>query len=151
EATLPDENRTVRNLHAKEVLEPRAAQQAAARTKRLAKREPTAAKREPAAPAKAQQVPRPATAQTATRAESAPVAPAPSTTIRPFLKASDDVEAAPSIGPRSAQKLAEAGIFTVADLIATDPNGAGAMLAPLGIRADTLRLWQSQARLVMDV
>jgi predicted flap endonuclease-1-like 5' DNA nuclease len=142
EATLSEDDRTVRELHAKEVLEPQKARQATARAKRLAKRE---------APqqAVAQQVPRQPVA-TAPRPQVAPQ-PAPAATPRAFLKASDDVEAAPSIGARTAQKLAEAGIFTVADLIAADPASASATLGALRISTDTLRLWQDQARLVMDV
>ncbi|MFN3624494.1 MAG: DUF4332 domain-containing protein [Hyphomicrobium sp.] len=132
EATLPEDDRTVRDLHAKEVLEPRAAQQAAARAKRI-----NAAARPAARSATA---PAPAKTEAAT-----PAAP------RTFLKASDDVEAAPSIGARSAQKLAEAGIFSVADLIAADASATAGTLGPLGISANTLRLWQDQARLVMDV
>lgn len=134
EATLPEDDRTVRDLHAKEVLEPRAAQQAAARDKRIASREASPAQK--AAPV-----------STSTRTEGAAAAAAP----RVFLKSTDDVEAAPSIGSRSAQKLAEAGIFTVADLIAADPKASAGLLRPLGISGDTLELWQDQARLVMDV
>lgn len=142
EATLPEDDRAVCDLHAKEVIAPREAQQAAARAQRLATSVPA----------------RPAASQKATPAASA--APAPAKTPeaaetrsvpRVFLKASDDVEAAPSIGTRSAQKLAEAGIFTVADLLAADPEAAGTTLRPLGISATTLRLWQQQARLVMDI
>ncbi|MFA5898655.1 MAG: DUF4332 domain-containing protein [Hyphomicrobium sp.] len=143
EATLPEDDRAVRDLHAKEVLQPLEARQNAARAKRLAKQETPQ-------PAKAQQAPRAAPQPTATRPQTAPV-PAPSPAPRAFLKLSDDVEAAPSIGTRSAQRLAEAGIFTVADLVATDPETAAATLGPLGIRNDTLRLWQDQARLVMEV
>ncbi len=71
--------------------------------------------------------------------------------VRPFLKASDDVEAAPSIGARSAQRLAEAAIFTVADLLAADPDATAAILRAHGIDVRTIELWQSQARLVMEV
>lgn len=140
EATLPEDDRAVRDLHAKEVLKPREAQQAAARAKRIARREPPQ-------PAAAQPMQHAAPASTSTRTESAAPAAAP----RAFLKASDDVEAAPSIGSRSAQKLAEAGIFTVADLVAADPAASAGLLRPLGISAETLQLWQDQARLVMDV
>ncbi len=141
EATLPEDDRAVRDLHAKEVLAPKLAQQAAERAKRIAKSE--------AAPASAvaPQVPRTAPAVTAAKAEPA----AQTKPSRVFLKASDDVEAAPSIGTRTAQRLAEAGIFTVADLIAADPSALEATLRPLGINTNAMRLWQSQAQLVMDV
>lgn len=143
EATLSEDDRMVRDLHAKEVVEPQKAKQAAARAKRMAKRETPQQ-------AVAQQPERPAPAATTPRAQAAPPA-SPPPAPRIFLKSSDDVEAAPSIGSRSAQKLAEAGIFTVADLIGADPATIDGTLSRLGISADTLRLWQSQAHLVMDV
>lgn len=152
EATLPEDDRMVRELHAKEVLEPQKAKQAAARAKRMAKRETPQQ-------AVSQQAERPAAVSTTSRTQPATQARAPAaepatTPVRQprtFLKSSDDVEAAPSIGSRSAQKLAEAGIFTVADLIDADPAATAGTLSGLGISADTLRLWQSQAQLVMDV
>ncbi|CAN1722399.1 DUF4332 domain-containing protein [Hyphomicrobium sp. 1Nfss2.1] len=142
EATLPEDDRAVRDLHAKEVIAPREAQQAAARAQRLA----TSAPAQPAASQKATRTTA-ATPAAAKTPEAAETRSAP----RVFLKASDDVEAAPSIGTRSAQKLAEAGIFTVADLLAADPEASATTLRPLGISAATLRLWQQQARLVMDI
>ena len=78
-------------------------------------------------------------------------APRPSAQ-RAFLAASDDLEAAPSIGPRSAEWFAEIGIFTVGDFLAAEPaKTAEALDGRGGITAETLRLWQDQARLVMDV
>ncbi len=176
EATLSEDDRTVRDLHATEVLEPQQKQQAAARTKRL-KREvpkpavvvaerPAVREAAPVKVAREAEVPAPSPKVVRQAAAAAPTpAPAPApkplpvkaapvastATVRPFLKASDDVEAAPSIGARSAQRLAEAGIFTVADLIATDASATTGTLGPLGINADTLRTWQDQAKLVMDV
>lgn len=169
EASLPEDDRTVRDLHAKEVLEPQQKLQAAARAKRIAKREaPKVAAAQPpanterpavqqAAPPKVVRETEPAPARAAASApapKSSPAKAAPSpgsAIVRPFLKASDDVEAAPSIGARSAQRLAEAGIFTVADLMAADPSATAGTLGPLGISADTLQVWQDQAKLVMDV
>ncbi len=134
EATLPEDDRAVRDLHAKEVLAPRAIEQAAQRARRVAASDPTAA----------------------TRAVSAaPPSRAPAATEtkppRTYLQQADDVEAAPSIGPRMAQRLAEARIFTVADLLAADPAATATVLATRSIDAQTLLLWQSQARLVMEV
>lgn len=132
EATLPEDDRSVRDLHALEVEGPRLDRQAAQRVQRIAA---TGAAR-PAAATK------PAAPAGATKAAATP---------RTFLKPSDDVEAAPSIGARTAQKLAEAGIFTVADLLAADPETGGAALAALGIRAGSLQQWQVQAQLVIDI
>jgi predicted flap endonuclease-1-like 5' DNA nuclease len=146
EATLPADDRAVRDLYEAEVAAPHAAKQAAERVKRLAAPHPAPAA-EAAPKPKATPTPAAATASRAVR----PSAPAPASAQRPFLKASDDVEAAPSIGQRSAQRLAEAAIFTVADLIAADPAATAATLGHQGIDADTLRLWQAQAKLVIDV
>ncbi len=135
EATLPEDDRTVRELHAKEVAAPRAAAQAAERAKRLA--EPAAA-------------PGSSGAQSGTRRKRQR-RHRPRRSPRAFLKASDDLEAAPSIGPRSAQWFGEAGIFTVGDFLAADPAAMAAALASHGVGEDTLRTWQQQAQLVMDV
>ena len=134
EATLPEDDRTVRALHAKEVAEPRAAAQAAERAKRLA---------EPPQPRQAA-TPKAEPAQKSVPATDASVP-------RTFLKSSDDLEAAPSIGPRSAQWFGEAGIFTVRDFLAADPVAMATALASHGVGENTLRAWQQQAHLVMDV
>jgi hypothetical protein len=176
DATLPEDDRVVRELHTKEVVEPRAAQQAAARAKRFpsmtaapAKTKAPAKPRTPKA-AKVAAVPAPAPVENVI-VEKAPIEKAPGALMaklravpsaeveaapvqappRVFLKSSDDVEAAPSIGTRSAQKLAEAAIFTVADLLEADVEFSASHLHAFGIDAEMLVLWQDQARLVMDV
>ena len=58
---------------------------------------------------------------------------------------------APSIGPRTAERLEAVGIRTVRDLLAADPERAAAQLAYRRIKADTIRLWQHQARLVCQI
>jgi hypothetical protein len=70
---------------------------------------------------------------------------------RPFLKVSDDLEAAPSIGPRSAQWFGDIGIFTVGDFLAADPAATAEELSSHDIDAETLSLWQQQAHLVIEV
>ena len=70
---------------------------------------------------------------------------------RPFLKESDDLEAAPSIVPRSAQWFGDIGIFTVGDFLAADPAATAEELSAHDIDAETLSLWQQQAHLVIDV
>ncbi len=129
EATLPEDDRVVRDLYALQVAEPAADRQAAARARRVGSFDsaPSAA---PAAPA-----PRPAD-----------VAP-----LRVYLAPEDDLEAAPSIGPRSAQRFAKIGILTVADFLAADPEPMAEAIQARGFDAKTLALWQQQARLVMDV
>ena len=149
EATLPEDDRVVRDLYELEVEGPRADKLAVERAKRIAK--PKA----PAAPAK-----KPATTPAAAPAPTTTAAPAsapraaakPATPIRAFLKESDDLEAAPSIGSRSAEWFADLGIFTVGEFLAAEPHVMAEGLGGRGhITADTLRLWQHQASLVIDV
>ena len=132
EATLPEDDRVVRDLYVLQVAEPRADKLAEARAKRISSAEP-ATKPSPVAPA-----------------ASAPAA-ASASPLRVYLAPDDELEAAPSIGPRSAQRFAEIGILTVADFLAADPEKTAAALSARGFGAETLALWQHQARLVMDV
>jgi predicted flap endonuclease-1-like 5' DNA nuclease len=72
--------------------------------------------------------------------------------LRTYLKASDDLEAAPSIGQRSAEWFAELGIFTVGEFLDAEPEELVPDLEPYArIDTETLRQWQHQARLVMDI
>lgn len=80
-------------------------------------------------------------------------APPPAKAIhhRAFLQASDDLEAAPSIGPRSAEWFAEIGIFTVGEFLDADPAEMAKELSAHRVDEATLHAWQRQAQLVMDV
>ena len=97
-------------------------------------------------------------------AETPPVAEAPPATKparleatqkrrgpRTYLSMNDDVEAAPSIGPKTAARLYAIGIRTVADLIDADPFAAEESLGARHITADTIADWQDQAHLVMAI
>ncbi|MEZ6132105.1 MAG: DUF4332 domain-containing protein [Planctomycetaceae bacterium] len=68
-----------------------------------------------------------------------------------YLNRSDDVEAAPSIGPRTAQHLAKVGIYTVDDLLKASAVDVAAQLNNRRINADTILQWQGQARLVCQI
>lgn len=68
-----------------------------------------------------------------------------------FLTRNDDVVAAPAIGPKTADRLKAAGVSTVADLIAADPETLAGKLADRAFTAATVTDWQDQARLVMSV
>ncbi len=70
---------------------------------------------------------------------------------RPRLKAGDGVEDAPSIGLKTAERLAKIGIVTVGDLLAIDPDVAAEKLDTRHIDGQTLRDWQDQARLAMTL
>ena len=67
------------------------------------------------------------------------------------LSLTDDVEAAPSIGPKTAERFAALGIKTVADFLACDPHSTARTLHHSHIDAAMLTLWQQQAHLVLDV
>ncbi len=68
-----------------------------------------------------------------------------------YLSRTQDVEDAPSIGPKTAERLAKVGIRTVADLLNADPESTAAELDVSQISASTLADWQHQARLVCQI
>lgn len=216
ERTLPDDDRMVRDLHAREVAAPRRAKQLELRAERLRKvprpaealssverarraagpaagapeAEADEAKSEPRAGASVPEVKRPGLVaaaaappvapeavkpqpkvaaeplpEPAPAAEPVSSAPAPaprgsvpsvgvkdrSATPRYRLAPEDAIEAAPSIGERTAERLTSAGIATVAELIAADPVDLAPRLSHPQITAGVVKAWQRQARLVCTV
>ena len=85
------------------------------------------------------------------------VAPAPAAKLaeipekRFYLSIDDDIVDAPSIGPRTAERLRPARIFTVRDLLAADPDEVGSLVTARHITAQAVRDWQDQSRLVITV
>ena len=67
--------------------------------------------------------------------------------LRFYLQRSDDIEAAPSIGPKTAKRLSNVGIFTVADLLEADPESTATSLDVSHINTAMIIDWQNQARL----
>lgn len=130
EATLPEDDRTVAALYAKEVEAPRAVKQAAERAAALAAAKP--AVKQAAAP----------------RQSLATTTPA---ALRPYLALTDDIERAPSIGPRTAERMLPLGIKTVADFLAADPLVVAEGVKSRYMTATTIALWQDQCRLMLDV
>ncbi|HRN83357.1 MAG TPA: DUF4332 domain-containing protein [Hyphomicrobium sp.] len=131
DATLPEDDRVISRLYAKEVEAPRAAQQAAARAAALAATTPV-----PAATKNVSR--RPLSAQTPAN-------------LRPYLALEDDIERAPSIGPRTAERMAPLGVKTVADFLAADAATVAAGLSSRWVTAKTVALWQDQCHLMLDV
>ncbi|TWT67628.1 hypothetical protein Pla123a_41840 [Posidoniimonas polymericola] len=68
-----------------------------------------------------------------------------------YLETSSPIVDAPSIGPKTATKLEKAGVRTVADLIAADPELLAEKLDSSRIDAETLVAWQHQAQLVCRI
>ena len=131
DATLPEDDRVISKLYAKEVEAPRAAQQAAARAAALAATKPV-----------------PAAVKSSSRQSLSAQTPA---NLRPHLALADDIERAPSIGPRTAQRMAPLGIKTVADFLAADTATVAANMSSRWVSANTITLWQDQCRLMLDV
>jgi predicted flap endonuclease-1-like 5' DNA nuclease len=68
-----------------------------------------------------------------------------------YLAREHDIVDAPSIGPKTAARLIEAGLVTVGNLLDADPAATAKKLATRHITADTIRDWQDQSRLVIAV
>ena len=149
-ANLPEESRIVRDQRAEEktIVQPPADNSAS-----LPKSQTTEM---PTAPQRLQETPRP---QTAIAAES----PVPlavrqqesergeSTTLRFYLETEDEVEAAPSIGSKTARRLSRVGVRTVSDLLRSDPTQLSSKMNSSWITPDLVQDWQDQARLACQI
>ncbi|MEZ6060767.1 MAG: DUF4332 domain-containing protein [Planctomycetaceae bacterium] len=68
-----------------------------------------------------------------------------------YLSRSSDVEAAPSIGPKTAERLARANILTVDDLLNASPETVVAQLNNRRITVEVVEQWQAQAAMVCQI
>jgi len=68
-----------------------------------------------------------------------------------FLALDDHIERAPSIGPKTAGRLVDAGIATVRELLAADAEAVSGTVRAKFITTQRVRDWQAQARLVCTV
>ncbi len=160
--TLPEDDRVVRDLHAAEVEAPRLAERAVQRAAVLAAAVPTAAAvppplaSVPAAPVVAEPAPSPSlAARLAPLAAAAPAplraAPAAQSSGRHYLASGDAIERAPTIGPKMAERLGTQGIVSVADFLSAEPDAVATGLGGRSITGDTIRLWQDQCQLMLDI
>ncbi|MDX2257448.1 MAG: DUF4332 domain-containing protein [Hyphomicrobiaceae bacterium] len=152
DATLPEDDRAVRDLHAREVLGPKLAARAAARSQRLglvvgssdAEPRPLPQPSTLVAPPPPREVPSPRV--------SAVIRPMPEPrSPRPRLIRSDKLEAAPSIGARTEARLNAVGLATVADLVDGNAADIAARLGDARIDRATIERWQAEAGLVLAI
>ena len=68
-----------------------------------------------------------------------------------YLALDDEIERAPSIGPRTAGRLTAAGVATVRDLLTCNPRDVAPRVQSRYVTAERLAAWKSQARLVCTV
>ncbi len=165
EKSLPEDERVVREMYDREVLAPMLAERDKARADVVALPPPysrsyTAKPGEHAAmpPAPAGDVarlpaakPAPAAAPPASTGSVIPVAFGDSAAPRIYLQAGDDVERAPSIGPKMAERLYAQGVKTVADLFAANPEALAGALDVRQVSDVTIVDWQDQSRLVTTI
>jgi predicted flap endonuclease-1-like 5' DNA nuclease len=162
-ATLSEDDKTVRALHAAEVLKQPLSTLEAQWPKEVGTAHGTGTParstkpKKAAAPAKAKAEKPSPKAKAAVPAAKAP-APAPAAKAatsqqgpRPRLTYDAPVEDAPSIGAKTASRLSAAGIRTVKDLLAASPDGTADQLKVKHINASVIRDWQAQAELACTV
>ena len=74
-----------------------------------------------------------------------------SSALKFYLDLSDHVEAAPSIGPKTAERFEKIGISTVADFLKHTAESMETKLNYKRISEKVIRVWQHQARLVCRI
>jgi predicted flap endonuclease-1-like 5' DNA nuclease len=157
--TLSDDDKTVRALHAAEVLKQPLSTLDAQWPREIGTAHGTGAPPRSAKPKKVA-APKPTKAEPAPKAKAAPApaakAPAPTKAAapqgsRPRLTVDAPVEDAPSIGAKTASRLSAVGIRTIKDLLEVSPDGAAAQIKVKHINASLIRDWQSQAELACTI
>ncbi len=71
--------------------------------------------------------------------------------LRFYLNLNDHIEAAPSIGPKTAERFEKIGVAAVGDFLKQTAESMAAKLNYKRITADLVRAWQHQARLVCRI
>ena len=77
--------------------------------------------------------------------------PENSGSLRFYLDLSDPVENAPSIGPRTAERMERIGIRLVSDFLQADAAATAGKLGHRYITAEVIRQWQLQTTLVCRI
>ena len=68
-----------------------------------------------------------------------------------YLELADDLEAAPSIGPKTAERFIKVGVKTIDDFLKQTAESMATKINYKRITAEVIRQWQHQARLVCRV
>jgi hypothetical protein len=68
-----------------------------------------------------------------------------------YLNLHDPVEAAPSIGPKTAERFIQIGVNTIEEFLRTTADSMAEKIDFKRISAEVIRQWQQQARLVCRV
>lgn len=68
-----------------------------------------------------------------------------------YLDLEDHIEAAPSIGPKTAERFEKIGVFTIAEFLKQTAESMAAKLNYKRMSVDVVRSWQQQARLVCRI
>lgn len=84
-------------------------------------------------------------------ARSKPAKKADDLKLKFYLDLNDHIEAAPSIGPKSAERFEKIGIYTVADFLKQTAESISSKLNYKRMSAQVIRDWQHQARLVCRI
>lgn len=127
EKTLSEDDRQIRDLYAKEVLAHRD------------RKRPDNVSPDPKRP------------RSQRNQENSPTLNVGHGTATPYVSLVDPVVDAPSIGPKTAERLETAGILTIGDLLRADRHALAATLDRSWIKTGTIRDWQDQARLVCSI
>lgn len=68
-----------------------------------------------------------------------------------YLDLEDHIEAAPSIGPKTAERFEKIGVFTIGEFLKQTADSMATKLNYKRMSADVVRSWQQQARLVCRI
>jgi predicted flap endonuclease-1-like 5' DNA nuclease len=154
--TLPQDDKIVRALHAAEVLKMPLSNLDAQWPRETGTAHGTGApaRNAPKKKAKAKAAPKVAAPKSASKPEIVRATPAPVAAAAPRgdrLSLEDPIVEAPSIGPKTATRLAAIGIHKVKDLLSISPESAASQINIRHINARTIRDWQSQAELACSI
>ena len=95
--------------------------------------------------------PRPNQTQTTPESASTRTSETSDLKLKFYLDLNDDLEAAPSIGPKTAERFEKIGVITVADFLRQTAESMATRLKYKRLSADLLRTWQHQTRLVCRI